>query len=395
MKKKYLLTPGPTPVPPEVSAQEGLPILHHRTSEFSALFAQVISDLHLVFQTKNDVLMSSGSGTGAMEAAVANLLSPGDTALVASTGWFGDRFAKILEAYHITTIILREKDGEAAVPEKIAEALRKNPQIKAVFATHTETSTGVVNPIEAIGTLVAATPAVLVVDSVSGLAGQELKTDDWHVDVVCTGSQKGLMTAPGLAMNSLSPKAWALVETSKSPRFFFDFRKAKKSIATNQTAFTPPVTLVAALAEALRQIKAEGLSNVFARHAWMAEATRAAVRALGLELFAKAPCNVLTSITVPAGINGKHIVKRMREDYGISIAGGQGDLDGKIVRIAHMGYMERFDVLTGIAGLEMMLTELGMKIDLGRGVSAAQKVLLRKPWEAAPAPAPAAAPALR
>jgi len=392
MKKNYLITPGPTPVPPEVSAKEGLPILHHRTSEFGVIFSQVIEDLKYVFQTKHDVLMTAGSGTGALESAVANLLSPGDKALVVSTGVFGDRYKKICDAYGINALYIREPEGEIAVPAKIEEALKKNPDIKVVFVTHTETSTGVVNPIEAIGKIVVKTPAVLAVDSVSGLGGQDLQTDNWHCDVVCSGSQKGLMTAPGLAIVSVAPKAWPLVEASKSPRFYFDWRKMKKSIADKETPFTPPVTIVVAQAEALRLIKQEGLQNVFARHTWLAQATRAGVQAMGLKLFAKVPCDVLTSITVPEGLNGKAIVKRLREEYGVSIAGGQVDLEGKIVRLAHMGYMERFDVIIALSALEMMLYELGHKVELGKGVGAAEKIFLDKskaPAAAAKAPQPA------
>jgi aspartate aminotransferase-like enzyme len=384
MKKHFLLTPGPTPIPPEVSAKEGLPILHHRTSEFAAIFQEVIENLKYVFQTKNDVFVTASSGTGALESAVCNLLSAGDTALVASSGVFGDRFTKILEVYGVKTIVLREPDGQVVVPAKIEESLKKNPHIKAVFATHTETSTGVVNDIQAIGNLVARTPAVLVVDSVSGLVGQELRTDDWKIDVVCTGSQKGLMTAPGLGMISVSAKAWPLVEASKSPRFYFDWRKMRKSVAEKQTPFTPPVTVLVAQAEALRQIKQEGLENVFARHAWLAHATREAVKALGLQLFAQVPCNVLTSIVVPAGIDGKAIVKRMREDYGVSIAGGQGELVGKIIRLAHMGY------IVGISGLEMMLHQLGFQVELGKGIAAAERAFLSTSKTAVPAPAPVA-----
>ena len=393
MKKNFLLTPGPTPIPPEVSAKEGLPILHHRTAEFGAIFQEVIENLKYVFQTKQDVFVTASSGTGALESAVCNLLSPGDTALVATSGVFGDRFVKIMEVYGVKAIVLREPDGDV-VPVKIEEALKKNPAIKAVFATHTETSTGVVNDIQAIGKIVAQTPAVFVVDSVSGLVGQDLRTDEWHVDVVCSGSQKGLMTAPGLGMICVSPKAWPLVEASKSPRFYFDWRKMKKSVADKETPFTPPVTILVAQAEALRQIKQEGIENVFARHAWMANATREAVKALGLTLFAKVPCNVLTSITVPAGIDGKAIVKRMRDEYGVSIAGGQASLVGKIVRLAHMGYMERFDVIIGISALEMMLHELGYNVELGKGVAAAERAFLttrRKVAQAAPSPAAAGA----
>lgn len=376
MKKQYLMTPGPTPVPPPVSAKEGLPVMHHRTSEFAAVFAQASEDLKVVFQTKNDVYMIAGSGTAALESAVANLLSPGDKAIVASSGWFGDRVKKICDAYGISTVYLREPDGDVVAPQKVATALKENPDTKVVFTTHTETSTGVVNPIEEIARVVSKTPAVLSVDSVSGLAGQDLAMDAWGVDVVCTGSQKGLMTAPGLAFVSISSKAWPLVEASKSPRFYLDWRKCRKSLETKQTPFTPPVTVIVALAEALRLIKEEGLPNVFKRHEFLARAMRAGVQALGLEIFAKVPCNVLTSVRVPAGINGKHIVKRMREEYGISIAGGQGDLDGKIVRLAHMGYMEKFDTIVALAGLEMMLRTLGAPVTLGRGVAAAQEVLL-------------------
>ena len=331
----------------------------------------------------------ASSGTGALESAVSNLLSPGDTALVASSGVFGDRFANISEVYGIKVVLIREPDGRIVPPPKIEDALKKNPAIKAVFATHTETSTGVVNDIAAIGKMIARTPAILVVDAVSGLLGQELRTDDWKVDVVCTGSQKGLMTAPGLAMVSVSSKAWPLVETSKSPRSYFDWRKMKKSVTEKQTPFTPPVTILVAQAEALRLIKQEGIDHVLERHAWLAQATREAVNAMGLKLFAEVPCNVLTSIVVPEGIDGKAIVKRMREEYGVSIAGGQGDLVGKIIRLAHMGYMDRFDVIVGISALEMMLNELGYKGELGKGVAAAERAFLAKP----PAPARRAAPA--
>ena len=387
MKKYYLLTPGPTPVPPEVSAKEGLPIMHHRTSEFGAIFAEAISGLQYVFQTKSDMLLMTSSGTGAMEAAVANLLSPGDTALVVSTGWFGERWGKLLATYGVTVLFVRPAAGESAPPAAVEETLKKNPQIKAVFTQLTETSTGIVNDIQALGAVVAQTPAVFVVDAISGLGGQDIQTDAWGVDVVVAGSQKGLMTAPGLAMLSVSKKAWPLIESSKNPRFYFDLRKMRDNVPKKQTPFTPGVTLVVSMVEALRQLRAEGLQNILARHLWMAQATRAGVQALGLSLYAKTPCNVLTSVNVPAGVDGKAIVKRLREEYGLSIAGGQGPLEGKIIRLAHMGYMERFDVIIGISGLEMILQELGFKVDLGCGVAAAEKVLIaNKPKKAAAIP---------
>lgn len=389
MIKKYLITPGPTPIPPEVSSKEGLPVLHHRTTEFQVFFAEVIDGLKVVLQTKNDVFIMTSSGTGAMESAVANLISAGETAIVASAGVFGDRWGKLLEAYGARVVMIRAEDGTTVDPAKVQQALKENPQARAVFCEHTETSTGVVIDLKRLGEIVSGTSAVLVVDAISGLGGQELLADAWKLDVVVTGSQKGLMTAPGLAAVCIGPKAWPLIEACKSPRFYFDYRKMKKSIPTNETPFTPAVTLVVSMAEALRQIKQEGLSNVIARHTWMAEATRAGVQALGLEIFAKSPCNVLTSVTVPQGIDGKKLVKRLREEYGVSIAGGQGALVGKIFRLAHMGYMGRFDVIIAISAIEMMLREMGLGIELGRGVAAAERVLIGKGAAASAAPAEA------
>lgn len=375
MKKRYLITPGPTPIPPEVSSQEGLPILHHRTAEFQKIFAEVVDGLKYVYQTQSDVLLMSASGTGAMEASVANLLSPGDTAIVATSGVFGNRWVKILDSYGAKAVVVKGASGYAVSTTDLAQAIQANPQAKAVFCQLTETSTGVVNDIKRFAELTGATPMVLVVDAISGLAGQELRMDAWKVDVVVSGSQKGLMTAPGLAMVAVGPKAWPLIEASKSPRFYFDFRQMKKKIPTNETPWTPPVTLFVAMAEALRQIRAEGIDQVFNRHAWLAEATRAGVTALGLEIFAKQPCNVLTSVVVPEGIDGKKLIKRLRDDYGVSLAGGQIDLEGKIFRLAHMGYMDRFDVIVALSATEMMLKEMGAAIELGKGVAAAERVL--------------------
>jgi aspartate aminotransferase-like enzyme len=385
--KKYLITPGPTPIPPEVSAKEGLPVLHHRTTEFGVFFTEVIEGLKYVFQTKNDVLLMTSSGTGAMESAVANLVSSGETALVAASGGFGERWGKLLEAHGAQVAWVRETPGQAINPSRVETELKKNSAIKAVFTQHTETTTGIVNDIRQLGEIVARTPAILVVDAISGLGGQELRTDEWKVDVVVAGSQKGLMTAPGLAMVSVSPKAWPLVDASKSPRFYFDWRRMRKSVPDKETPFTPAVTLVVAMAEAIRQIKQEGLEHIFARHAWLAQATREGVKGMGLKLFAQTPCNMLTSVVVPEGIDGKKIVKRLREEYGVSIAGGQNELVGKIVRLAHMGYMERFDVIIALSALEMILSDMGMAIELGKGVAAAERILKTAP-RAAPADSP-------
>lgn len=376
MKKYYLLTPGPTPIPPEVAQKESLPIIHHRTSEFEKVFAEVSEGLKYIFQTKNDVFSIASSGTGAMEASVINILSPGDEALVASCGNFGERWSKILEAYGLKPVKIEAQWGKAVNPSDVEKALKQNPKIKAVYTTFTETSTGVVNDLKALGEVVSKTDAVLVVDAISGLGGQDLRTDEWKIDVVVSGSQKGLMLGPGLSFVCLSPKAWKLVEQSKLPKFYFDFKKMKKTFAERQTPFTPAVTLLVALAEAIKMIKEKGLENVYKDSNLLARATRAGMKAIGFELFCESPCDVVTAASVPAGVEGGKIVKLLREKYGVSIAGGQGALKGKIIRFAHMGYIGKADILVGFSCLEMVLTELGYKFEKGKSVAAAEEVLI-------------------
>jgi aspartate aminotransferase-like enzyme len=376
MKKHYLLTPGPTPVPPGVALREALPVLHHRTSEFSAIYKDVVEGLKYVFQTKNEVYVVASSGTGAMEMAVVNLLSPGDEVIVASCGNFGDRWIKIAEGYGVKVISVSVEWGKVVKPVAIEEALKSNPNVKAVYTTFTETSTGVVNDVKAIGEIVSKTNAVLVVDAISGLCGQEFRTDDWKVDVVVAGSQKGLMLAPGLAFITLSDKAWKAVDVSKISKFYFDIKKYKKSYATNETPFTPPVTLIVALQESIRLIKGRGLESMWHDYKLLAKAARAGMQALGLKLFGEVPCDVVTSACVPLEIGGK-IVKTLREKYGVSIAGGQGVLKGKIIRFAHMGYIGKADLLVGFACLEMVLCELAVKIEKGKAVAAAEEELLK------------------
>ncbi|MCK9582511.1 MAG: alanine--glyoxylate aminotransferase family protein [Endomicrobiales bacterium] len=377
MKKHYLLTPGPTPIPTEVALAGAKPIIHHRTAEFAAIFGKVIEGLKYVFCTQNDVLIMASSGTGAMESSVVNLLSPGDDVIVAQSGNFGERWVKLLSAYGINPIIVDTEWGKAVNPNEIEKALKANPGVKVVYTTHVETSTGVVNDIETIGKIVHSSQAVLVVDAISGLVGQELKTDAWHIDVVVTGSQKGLMLAPGLAFVSISKKAWLLAENAKLPRFYWDWRKMKKSLADNETPFTPAITLIVSLAEAIKMIEATGLENMQKEYKVMAAATRAGMQAIGMELFAQRPCEVVTSARVPDGIEGGKIVKLLREEFGISIAGGQGILKGKIIRFAHMGYITKADLLVGFACLEMVLTKLGYNVQKGKAVAAAEEVLLK------------------
>ncbi|MBU1727591.1 MAG: alanine--glyoxylate aminotransferase family protein [Candidatus Omnitrophica bacterium] len=378
MRKNYLLTPGPTPLPPKVSEAMSRPIIHHRTPQFQAILKEATEGLKYVFQTKNDVFILASSGTGAMEASVINLLSPGDTALSVQGGKFGERWAELCKPYGINAEIIDVEWGKAVSPLEIEKRLKANPKIKVVFTTLCETSTGVVNDIKAIGEVVNKTEAVLVVDAISGLGAIDLKTDEWFCDVVVSGSQKGLMLPPGLGFISVSPKAFKLIEASKSPRYYFDLRKAKKAIDKTDTPFTPAITLIIALNEALAMIKEDGLEKVFARHKKMADATRVAVQALGLGLFAPtAASDVVTAAKVPQGLDGEKLVKTMRDTYGVTIAGGQGEMKGKLIRIAHMGFIEEFDIIAGISCLEKVLAQMGHKFEMGKGVRAAEEEFLK------------------
>lgn len=377
MKKEYLLSPGPTPVPTDALLSMARPIFHHRTPQYQALFKEVNEGLKYVFQTNNDVLTFASSGTGAMEASVVNFLSPQDKALVVRGGKFGERFAEICEAYGVEAIPIDVQWGNPVDPGLIERSLLKNKGIKAVYTTLCETSTGVLNDIEAIGKIVSRyDEAILVVDAISGLGADDLRTDDWKIDVVVSGSQKGLMIPPGLAFFSVSQKGWAHVDSARCPRFYFDLKSAKKAYDNNDTPWTPAISLVIALSESLRIIKKETLPNIFSRHRRLAEATRKAVEALGLELFAKAPSNAVTAVQVPQGIDGENLVKLMRDKYGVTIAGGQGELKGKTFRIAHLGYMVEFDVIVAISSLEMALKDSGYRFSPGAGLSAAQEAFL-------------------
>jgi len=376
MKKNYLLTPGPTPLPPEVCESLSRPIIHHRTPQFQEILKEAHEGLKYVFQTSNDVYILASSGTGGMEAAVANLLSPGDTVITVEAGKFGERWTEICQAYGIKTEVIKAEWGTAVNPKDIEAALKKG-NIKAVFTTLCETSTGVATDIKAIGEVVKNTAAALVVDGISGLGAIDLQMDAWHCDVVVSGSQKGLMLPPGLGFISLSPKAWKLVETSKCPKYYFSMKAAKKAYATVDTPWTPAIGLVIALNEVIRMMKKETLEKIFAWHHTMAEATRAAMTGLGLELFAPhAYSDVVTAVKVPAGIDGEKLVKAMRDTYGVTIAGGQSEMKGKIFRFAHMGYIGEFDIITGISCLEKVLSQMGYKFAMGAGVAAAQKVFL-------------------
>lgn len=377
MKKQHLLAPGPTPIPSEALLAMARPILYHRSPAYEGLFAQVREGLKYLFRTELEVLMFTASGTGAMEASVVNTLSPGDRVLVVIGGKFGERWAELCGAFGVEVIPVEVEWGKALRPEQVASVLEKDPSIKAVFVTHSETSTGVLHDIRAIAEVVKEKETLLIVDAITSLGVTEVETDAWGLDIVVAGSQKALMIPPGLAFSAVSKKAWAAVGQSKLTRFYFDFQETKKSQEKNQSPFTPAVSLVAALKEALDLIKAEGLEKVIARHERLSRAARAGVQALGLEPFAERPSPAVTAVKAPEGIAPKEIVKAMRTKYGITIAGGQGKLKDTIFRIAHLGYADESDVILALSTLERVLFELKYPAKLGEGVRAAQEVFLK------------------
>lgn len=374
MKKNLIFTPGPTPIPPEALLAMAQPIDYHRSNATTALIKDVLEKLKHVFQTENDVLFLTSSGTGAMEGAVSNLLSRGDKAIVIRSGKFGERWGEICTTYGIEVIPIDVTWGNSVEPDIVESALAEHTDVKAVFATLCETSTGVLHDIEALARLTRIRPTLLVVDAVSALGADDLQMDNWDVDVVVSCSQKGLMTPPGLAFAALNQRAWNAVERSDLPKYYLDFRKAYESGLEGSVPYTPAVTLLTALQHALNRICAEGIQPTIDRHNRLALATRSAIKALGLPLFAASPANTLTSIRLPEGIDGKALINLMRDTYGITYAGGQSQLSGKIVRIAHLGWMNENDVIVAISAFERGLVEIGHDIPLGAGVSAAQEV---------------------
>ena len=377
MDKKYLLAPGPTPIPPEVLLAMAEPIIHHRAPVFSTLFEEVKKGLKYVFQTKNDVLIFAASGTGGMEGAIINTLSKGDKAIVVRGGKFGERWGQLCQVYGVEPVFVDVEWGRSVNPEIIFEILKKDPAIKAVCIQASETSTGVSHDVKRIGEYVKKLEnTIMIVDAITALGVYDIRTDEWGLDIVVAGSQKAFMLPPGLAFVSMSEKAWKFAEKSNLPKFYFDFKKEKKNQEKNQTAYTPAVSLIVGLSKVLNSIQKEGIEKVFQRHHNLAEATRGAMKALGLELLAKDfPSNACTAVLAPAGIDGQQVVKILREKHGMTIAGGQDHLKGKIFRIAHLGYFDKFDIIIAIAGVEMVLKELGAKIELGKGVRTAEEIL--------------------
>ncbi len=377
MLKQYLLTPGPTPVPERVLLAMAQPIIHHRMPAFIKIFNEAAEGLKWIFQTTQPVLMLAGSGTLGMEAAVVNTMKKGDKALCVVGGKFGERWRNICKAFGIETISIDVEWGHAVDPQKVKAALDGDDKITAVFSQANESSTGVRHPVEEIAKLTAArTNVINVVDAVSALGAFDLPMDKAGFDVVVTGSQKALMLPPGQAYVALSDKAWARTEKRDLPCFYADLKRERKAQAGGETAYTPAVTLTIGLVEALRMLKEDGLENIFSRHDKLARATRAAAEALGCRLYApSAPSPTVTSVWGPDGVDTDKIVKHLRNQYGVSITGGQDAAKGKILRIAHLGYFGPFDILTSVTALEMTLTDLGVRITRGAGTAAAEAIL--------------------
>ncbi len=377
MIKDYLLAPGPTPVPARVLLAMAHPIIHHRTPQFSAVFADAKNMLKKLFQTEQDVLMLAASGTGAMESAVTNLFNPGDEILVINAGKFGERWTKIAAKYGLKVTEMKLEWGTAARVADVQKALDANPAIRAVALQASETSTAAVHPVAEIAAITRQRDVLSIVDGITAVGVYDLPMDKLSIDVLITGSQKALMLPPGLAFIALSERAWQRTKEAKLPRFYFDLNKERENLAQNTTAWTPAISLIIGLREALSMIFEEGLDKVFARHARMAAATRAAARELGLKLVAPdAPSPAVTGIYVPEGVEGGKLVSYLRDKMGVTFMGGQDQLKGKIVRIGHLGYMGAFDMVTAIAALEMALSHFGHKVPLGRGVGAAQELLM-------------------
>ena len=380
IKKYYLLSPGPTPVPDSVLSAAAEPIIHHRTPEFSEIFMQVTEGLKFVYGTKEDVFILTSSGSGAMETAVVNTLSPGERIISINGGKFGERWGNIAKAYGVNVKEIVLEWGADFTKEQLAAELKANPGVKAVFTTLSETSSGAIYDIKGFGEVVAPTETILVVDGISGIGATPCPMDEWKVDIFVSGSQKSFMIPPGLAYIAFSPKAWKLVATAKLPKFYFDASKAKKNLEKQTTPWTPAVSLIIQQKKALDIIRSMGLEALLEHHRILGEATRAGVKALGLELLAKKPGNILTAVKTPAGIDGAKLVKTMQSKYRAYIAGAQDPNKGKFFRIAHLGYMGGFDIVTALAALEMTLLDLGYSFEKGRSLAAAETIL-RENWK--------------
>jgi len=379
--KERLFTPGPTPLLMEAQLRALTMTLHHRTDAFRALMRETLDNLRYYFNTKNDVVVFASSGTGAMEGAVSNLLSPGDRVLIGTCGKFGERWIQLAKAYGIESVVVEAPYGQPVPISEMKKHLESSGAFRGVFIQATESSTGVRNDVESLGKLVSALPdCCFVVDAITGLGTTDIRPDEWGIDLMIGGSQKATMIPPGLAFASISEKAAKAMEKSKLPRYYFDYAKERKSLAKGESSYTPATSLVVCLHAALNYIKDLGRENLIGNAALLAEATRESSLAMGLTNFAVSqPANAVTSINAPAGIESTKVVKDLKSRFGVIITDGQGSMKGHMFRIAHLGYYDFLDLLAVLGALEISLQKVGHKVELGSGVRAAQVVYLRQP----------------
>jgi len=370
IRKNYLMAPGPTPVPIDILLEGAKDTIHHRTPQFDRIFAEAVKGTKEVFRTENELFILASSGTGAMEMALTNIVNPGEKVIVCTVGKFGERWQEIAKAVGAEVALVSGEYGDFYTPEMVEKALKENPDAVAVFTTLSETSTGTVMDIEGISKVVKAAGKLIAVDGISGLVAEPCETDKWGLDIVVTGSQKGFMLPPGLAFISVSKAAIEKAQNTKTTSFYFNLKKYLK----DPLPWTPAVNLIYQQRLAVEMLLKEGMENIWARHAVMGKATREAIKAMGLELFSKRPGNVLTSVKVPEGVPGGKIVSIMRDEYGVTIAGGQGTMKGNIFRIAHLGYMSDYDVVIALTALEKVLRKLGRHVEYGIGARVAMEI---------------------
>jgi len=375
MAKIRLFTPGPTPVPEQVMLEMAQPMDHHRTSQYQETLGKVLTGLKYVFQTKNDVLLFTSSGTGAMVGALVCSAQPGKKTLCVIGGKFGERWGEVCDAFGIPNIKMNVEWGKGADPAAVEKQLQADPSIGAVVVVHCETSTAAASDIEAIAKVVSKTPAILIVDAISSAGAMPIKTDEWGIDIVCTGSQKALMLPPGLAFAVVSEKAWKIIEANKPKAFYFDYRAYRKAIKDTDTPYTSALTLVKGLNKSLEMIQKEGIEKIWARVAKLAAAPRAAFEAMNLKLYATDPADSVTAFWIPEGVDEGAFRKTLRAEFGVHLAAGQGKLKGKVVRMTNMGYVDQVDMMGALSAIELILTRMGHKFPLGAGLAAAQKIL--------------------
>ncbi len=378
--KKRLFTPGPTPVPEQVMLRMAHPMIHHRNPEFMEILTRVHEDLKYLFQTKQPVLVLTCSGTGGVEATMVSMFSPGDKLIAVNGGKFGERWADMARKYTGNCVELKVEWGTSIQPEDIIAALKQHPDTKGVYFTHSETSTGTATDVRAMAKAIREhSDALICVDGITAIGAHELRFDEWGIDVCVTGSQKGLMMPPGLALVALSERAIKAIETAKLPSYYLSLKKALKSYQNNDTPFTPAVSLIIGLDESLQMIKAEGIEHVWKRHQRLSAACRTGCEALGMRLFSNSPSFAVTPVWLPEGVDWKAFNKVLKLENGITVAAGQDAYAGKIFRISHLGFYDELDMLTVIGALEMTLKKINHPFEVGSGVSAVMKAFLEEP----------------